>query len=320
MPTVEFGRLQDARQIRQNRKYRAFLKDSDSGREKTVRLKENTPKSAVQDIRGEAAESRQHERQEAGQVELTRSERREIDFSKPGVNVPKARSIKGIAANEGVDDWLAFGDLEATVDENRSILKSAKREERGGRMDAVSDESHQIDKAARAHQQVKQQANPRARQYAFEGDEDAQEHLRDEGLGESLDIGFTQKRGRLEGQGEDFERLEEFHKSRSEQAQAMDNRKSAPKTRDPFVWMNNPGEYDYPGVDTVQPKKLHEQRSERAQDVDEQRSAPIADSKQEWAMHPDEYDWPGVDSPKKIGSSAEDFGMFDSDDDSDGWL
>lgn len=138
MPTVNFGSREDARQFRNNPKYRAFLKQSDDGRETTLRLKENTPKPALQTIRGEAAESRQHEREQGGQIELSRRERKAIDFSKPDVNVPKARSIKGIAANEGVDDWMAFSDLELTVDENRSVLKRGKRDERGQRMDATT--------------------------------------------------------------------------------------------------------------------------------------------------------------------------------------
>lgn len=45
-------------------------------------------------------------------------------------------------------------------------------------------------------------------------------------------------------------RLLEFHESRSERAQRVDEARKAPITNDPDEWMAAPDEYDYPGVDT----------------------------------------------------------------------
>jgi hypothetical protein len=306
MKTVEFGTLEDARSVRNKRQFNTFLADADSGREKTVRLKDSVPESALREIRGEAAESRQFERQRAGQISLTDDERTRIDFSREGVNVPKVRSIKGIAANEGVDDFLAFADLDLTVDENRSLLKRAKREERGQRMDATEDENKQIDKAARAYQAKKQSELPRAKRFGFEGDEEAQSFVRSQGsLGEVFNISFTRVGDRIRGRGQDYERLEEQHESRPQRAQTVDERRSAKTTRDPFEWSNNPNQYDFPGIDTVQPQELHEQRSERAQRADEREVAPFADTKEQWANNTDTYDWPGVDTPDAAESLSE---------------
>jgi hypothetical protein len=232
-------------------------------------------------------------------LSLTDDERNRVDFSEEGVNVPKVRSIKGIAANEGVDDFLAFADLSLTVDENRTLLKRAKREERGQRMDATTDENKQIDKAARAYQEQKSSELPRAKRFGFEGDEDAQEFVRSQGrLSDVFDISFTRDDGRIRGRGGDFEQLKEIHEDRSDRAQSVDERRQAKTTRDPFEWANNPSQLDFPGVDTVDPASLHEERSERAQTADERELAPYADSKEQWAMDQDEYDWPGVDTPR----------------------
>jgi len=298
---IEFGKREDARKIRKDPLYSSFLADRDDGRESTVYLLDSTPENALSDIRGEAAESRQFKRQQAGQMSLTDDERRRIDFSKDGVNVPKARSIKAIAANEGVDDWTAFADLELTVDENRSVLKRAKRQERGQRMDAVTEDAFDIDREARAYQREKREGFGHMIKGAFGGSEEAQKRVREAGLGE-LDIGFTlTESGSLRGSGRDFERLQDIHEGRSNRAQRVDERRQASQvTRDPFVWAQNPSTYDYPGVDTVDPQTLHEQRSHKAQRVDERNFAPVTDDKEKWAQNQDEYDYDGVDTPPDL--------------------
>jgi len=321
MPKVEFGRLQDARQVRNDPLLSSFLAAADDGRSPTVVLKDGIPDSALSKIRGEAAESRQHERQEAGQIPLTDEERRQVDFSQPGVNVPKARSIKGIAENEGVDDFLQFADFTLTVDENRTLLERAQREERGKRMDATTDENKLINKEAEAFRAQQQQELPQAKEFAFKGDREAQEFVSEQGpAAEVFDISLRREEtaggNTLRGSGQDFARIAELHEERSERAQRLDERKQAPVTRDPFEWRNNMDEFDFPGVDTVDPASLHNQRPKKAREVDESQLAPIADSKEEWAADMDGTDWPGVDTPqsREGGSFDDNLGnQFDTD-------
>jgi hypothetical protein len=300
--TVEFGRLQDARQIRNDNLLSQFLADSDSGNEKTVRVVDNIPDRALNRIRGDAADSRQAERDKAGQAALTREERNEIDFSREGVDVPTARSIKGIAENEGVTDWMAYADLTLTVDENREVLASAAQEEGNARQDAEMTEGRQIERAAQANERVEREEIPRAKDAAIAGgDAEAAEFLQTDEFAvaatENDFRGSLTDEGVFSGSGEDFERAVERHRDRSARARALDERKRAEIAPNPVVWSQNPGRYDLPGVDTVQPAKVHERRSERAQQTDENDFAPVADSPVQWARNPDQYDWPGVDLP-----------------------
>jgi len=129
--------------------------------------------------------------------------------------------------------------------------------------------------------------------------------------GDSEAIGFLREEQRFEDElfdvslrgaapsGRDYERLEEVHSERSERAQRVDERRSATVTPDPLTWAQNPAQYDYVGIDTVDPEELHAERSLEARSVDERRSAPIADSKEQWAQNTDTYDWPGVDTKQR---------------------
>ena len=298
---VEFGNIEAARKVRNNPQYKAFVADEDVPQSKTVTLKDVTPQGALDDITGEAAETKRHEAEKAGQAGLTKHERKAIDFSREGVDIPTVRAIKGIAVNFGVGDWMSFADLELTVDENRQVLREAAREERGRRgmgRDDMSDE--RIDqRLAQAHTEKKSSEVDRAKQFALvETDPEAQEFVQGNA---TFDIAFNRQNNQLIGQGEDFERLEDRHEKRSGRAQRTDERKSAQPTRDPVQWSNNPNEYDYPGVDTVQPKELHEERSEQAQTRDEQEVAPQAETKEQWAINPGRYDWRSVDRPASYG-------------------
>lgn len=295
MPQVEFGQRQVANSVRE--RLDGFLADDDSRRSKTVELKDAVPDDLVQRVQEEAADSRQAEADKAGQAELSDRERKQIDFSRDGVNVPFARSVKGIADNEGVTDWLQYADLELSVDENRRVLKGASNEERGRSGLGKSSEKRNIAKAADNKQKRRQQAEG-AKQPAFEGDANAADFLRDEQRFEDdlFDITLRSDAGPT---GRDYERLEQAHENRSEQAKRIDERRSAEVTRDPLQWSQNKDKYDYPGIDTVEPVELHAERSRKAQRVDEEEQAPIADSRQQWALNPDQYDWPGVDTKQR---------------------
>jgi len=295
VPEVEFGQRQVANSVRE--RLSGFLADNDSRRSKTVELKDAVPDEMVQRVQEEAADSRQAEADEAGQASLSDRERKDIDFSREGVNVPFARSVKGIAQNEGVSDWLQFADFELTVDENRRVLAEASNEERNRSDLGKSQEKRDIQRAADNKRKRRKQAEG-AKQPAFEGDSDAADFLRDEQRFEDdlFDINLRSGSG---PSGQDFERLQEAHNNRSERAQRVDERRSAEVTRDPLKWAQNKAKYDYPGIDTIQPAELHSERSRRARRTDEEEQAPIADSRQQWALNPDQYDWPGVDTKQR---------------------
>ena len=294
MTSVEFGQRQVANSIRD--RLEPFLDEDDSRRSKTIELQDRVPDDVVQRVREEAADSRQAEADKAGQAELTDRERREIDFSKDGVNVPFARSVKGIAETEGVEDWIQYADFDVTVDENRSVLEQAGRSERGARGRGRTQEQSDLKRARDAKERRREQAEE-AKPAAFGGDAEAADFLREEQRFED-DLFDISLRGSGPS-GRDFERLEAAHEDRSERAQRVDERRSAKVTRDPLKWAQNKAQFDYPGIDTVQPRKLHEQRSKKAQRVDEREQAPIADSREQWAQNPDEFDWRGVDTKQR---------------------
>lgn len=299
---VEFGDRTSAKQIRQNPKFKPFIAESDDARTSTVELKENVPERALDDITGEAADSKAHRAQQYGQAELSRQEKKKIDFSE--TNVMHARSAKAIARGKGVDDWLSYYDPTLEVDEHRGVFESANRDERGRRGLGRDPNSEEVvaEKRARAHQPRQQNELGNAKQYAFQGDRDAQGFVQERvdepggSFGDVFDMSFSRTDdGTLRGSGSDFERLEERHEERPQRAQTLDEKRSANPTRDPFEWVNAPNRFDYPGIDTVQPGELHADRSAQAQAMDKRDAAPFAPTKEAWALAPGRYDWPGVD-------------------------
>jgi len=304
MPEIQFGSLDAANKVRRDRMLSNFVAESDNASSKTVVIEDDAPASALEQIQGEAAESREHKAEEHGQVPLTDEEKKRIDFSE--TNVPAARSVKGIARGKGVDDWTQFFDEQASVDDHRSIMEEANQDEQGRRGLGKDEESDDVidQKYAQAYQTQQRESLGKAKEYAFGGDREAQAEVRSQGrVTEMADISFTRTDdGGLRGTGEDYARLVEEHESRSERAQTLDEKKSAQITRDPFEWTNNKSKYDFPGIDTVDPKELHEERSQQAQARDERSAAPLTDNKQQWAMNPGRYDFKGVDDvdPEKL--------------------
>lgn len=302
---IEFDGREAARPTRKDQRLKPFLAPGDDARTGTVVLKDNAPQRLVDKVAGEAAETREKEAEKFGQVPLSENERNQIDFQK--TSVPAARAAKGIATGKGVDDFISYFDEELTVDEHREVFESAKKEG-GGKRDTGREKGKNAQRLAEANKRRKEQAGDRLKDYALlQQDDEAQNELRSRGGNDLLDIGFSRNNERLKGKGDDFRRLRERHEQRSERAQSVDERRSAKKTRDPVKWVNNPGEFDFPGIDTVQPEKLHEQRPEMAQRVDERENAPIADSKEQWAQNPGNFDWPGVDDPS---NQEDDDSMF----------
>ena len=294
MASVEFGQRDVANSVRE--RLDGFLAEDDSRVEKTVKLQDRVPDALVQRVREEAADSRQAEAQKAGQAALSDSERRRIDFTKDRVNVPYARSVKGIADNLGVDDWVQYADFTLSVDENRRLLKDAARQGGGDRGQGETAEQRALRKGQQAKTRRREQAES-AKDPALRGDSEAIGFLREEQRFED-ELFDVSLRGAAPS-GRDYERLEEVHSERSERAQRVDERRSATVTPDPLTWAQNPAQYDYVGIDTVDPEELHAERSLEARSVDERRSAPIADSKEQWAQNTDTYDWPGVDTKQR---------------------
>lgn len=304
--TIEFGSREAARSIRNNPKFRPFLADEDDARRSTLVLSDSAPDMAIEDIEGEAADSLAHKAEEYGQAELSRGEKKRIDFSKGRSNVMHARSVKAIARGKGVDDWLAFYDPNLSVDEHRGVMSGAVRDERGRRglgRDPDSDEATHA-RVARAHHQRKQSELKRAKRAGYEGDPNAQTFVREQGsLGEVFDVTYSRTdEGELQGSGEDYDRLQDVQEERSQRARTIDAMRQAKVTRDPFKWANAPSRWDFPGIDTVDPAALHASRSPHARALDERSAAPLTDDREKWAYNPDSYDYRGVDDvdPEKL--------------------
>lgn len=116
---IEFGTLATANSFRDL--YERFVAPADNRNEKTVAFRDDTPEPILDRVSIVATAGLAERAVNQGQVALSDIEREEIDFSREGVNVPKAQSIKAIFLSEGIDDWLQESDLTTTVDENREL-------------------------------------------------------------------------------------------------------------------------------------------------------------------------------------------------------
>jgi hypothetical protein len=300
MRKVEFGDLQSARQIRQTGRFAEFLSSDDDARKKTVIVRSDIPKPVLQRLEGEAADSRKFRAFEFGQEALTREEKKNIDFSQ--TDVFTARSAKAVAIAKGVDDFTAFFDPTLTASENKQVFEDARQNSRGGgqRGGREFDDERELDRrTGRGANRANEDRITNAKDFAYDGDQEAQEFLSEEAeFTDVFDLRIQRTENDFTGSGEDYDRILDVHESRSERARTIDEKNAAPLTRDPFEWVNNTARLDFPGVDTIDPDKLHEKRSAKSREVDEREIAPIADSKEQWASNPETFDWPGVDLPE----------------------
>ena len=149
----------------------------DDRRSKTVVLQPDAPEDVVNHVVGMAADSREYETEQYGQVSLTDSEKDRIDFSE--TSVPHARSAKAIAVGKGVDDWLAYYDPSLTVDEHRDVYEAAKQDEQGMRTDPDQTQEA-IKHAAKGHRRQQTEQCPHAEKHCTEHcDEDACEFIKE---------------------------------------------------------------------------------------------------------------------------------------------
>lgn len=173
MTTIEFGSKTAADAVRDE--FADHLCSDDDRRLKEVVFASTTPDDVLDQARQQALDSRAERETGPGQAPLTDHERGEIDFSKGRANVLWARSIKGIAADEGVDDWTAHVDPSLTVDEHREVMEKAAREGGGRRRE---DTETGVEKAGRASRRAQAEGCDHARGHCEAGDPDACEHLK----------------------------------------------------------------------------------------------------------------------------------------------
>jgi len=171
---VDLERKQLADEFREQ--HSEYICSDDDARLTTVTFTSDAPQWLLEDAGRQAADYRGEIEDTAGQVGLSDQERREIDFSKARASMPHARSVKGIAASEGVDDWLAYYDPTLIVDEHREVMQRAARDESGRRMD--SDDSAAVKAGEAARTAASEECN-HAEGHCRNGNPDACEFLRE---------------------------------------------------------------------------------------------------------------------------------------------
>ena len=169
---VEFGRKDAADAAREE--FGEYLCPvDDDARRKTVAWVSDTPDEVMDQIRAQAEDSRVASTPSAGQMDLSDDELDRLVFDEDGVNVPKARSVKAIADQMGVDDWITAFDRKLTVDEYRDVLERFREDERGDRVERTDQEDRQ---ASAARTQRSEQCN-HAEGHCANGDQEACEFL-----------------------------------------------------------------------------------------------------------------------------------------------
>jgi len=173
MPEFEFGDRPAANAFREE--HEEHLCPDDDRRMRTVTLVGSAPDRVLDQAAIQSASSRE-DHSGAGQASLTDSEKNRIDFSKARASVPHARAVKGIAIDEGVDDWLAYYDPTLPVDGNREVMERAKRDERGARSDSEPTADERLAQLEGAHREACDHASG----LCENGDPDACEFLKED--------------------------------------------------------------------------------------------------------------------------------------------
>lgn len=192
---IEFGRRAVANDARDELPEGALTGEYDR-RHSTIEVRTDRLEETTLDrVTGMAADSKAYEEEKAGQVELSRRERNQIDFTE--TSVPHARSVKAIMLEAGVDDWAAMYDPTLTVDEHRNLAARASRDEQGRRMDAGESA---VEKAAQARRRTASELEEYAITGAKAGESEAIETLTELGWDPS------EARSLAEAAGDDRER------------------------------------------------------------------------------------------------------------------
>ncbi|MDZ7850077.1 MAG: hypothetical protein U5K70_04425 [Halodesulfurarchaeum sp.] len=100
MTAVEFEHKATADHFREE--HPDAICPDDDARLKTVQFRGDGPNRVIEEAERAAFDEVAEEGEKSGQVPLDDGERDRLDFSKDGVNVPKAQAVKGIALDKGV--------------------------------------------------------------------------------------------------------------------------------------------------------------------------------------------------------------------------
>lgn len=322
MPSVTFGSRAAANRARDLPAVSEHLSPSDDRRSTIVQLSPSTPDRIVDRLQTEAfTTSDPDEPAVGGMAELSSSERSALEstgrfeWQQHGLAAMRA---KGALQAHGATDFTDFYEPgEGVAGALENLRQSKKRSAQSGAGIAVGGmrtDTEEItggrERRAQAGRMQDQQLESAKDPALIDRDTAAQEHLREEqDFGVDVwDISFrgSDRFGRPTPSGADFERLQERNEQRSERAQHLDDIRVAEKTRDPIKWANNPAEYDYPGIDTVEPEKVHGSRSTAAQERDEAELADIAPDPATWKENIDDMDLPGIDTPPDDEFDADD--------------
>lgn len=122
-----FGRIQDAA-VERFGVSGGYRHPNDDNNCLTVAVVDDTPDEIREMLRKKAKTSRERVVDNSGQVSLTEREKDRIDFGK--TNIFHAESVKGVAEQMGVDDWVSFYDESADIEEHVEVFAEIKRSTR----------------------------------------------------------------------------------------------------------------------------------------------------------------------------------------------
>lgn len=311
MIEIEFGSRKKANETRD--KLGGYLHPKDTRRSKTVKIKDSAPDSIIERVESEAFGSQTSDRQSYGQANLTEREKQTLKrttsftWQQHGF---EAMSAKAALQAQGATEWTDYYSPGEGVESSLAKLRSAKggaQQSRAGiGIDSMRQDQAEQGNRGRRSRQAEQASAKRvdsAKEPALlDQDTEAIGFLREEQRfnDDVFDIAFsgTDPFGRPVGSGRDYDTLQERHEQRSSRAQELDEQKHAEITRDPIEWSQNPAQFDFPGIDTLDPRQKHESRPEDEQKEDEAERATIADSVPQWGSDMDGFDLPGIDTPK----------------------
>lgn len=180
-PELEFPTKAAADRVRDQ--HSDHLCTDDDRRLKTVTFTSDTPESVIDQAEAVAtSEQAAADRPSIEAVELTEAEKRDFDFSRDGVNVPKARYLKGLGAEYGVDAFQHVDPGEVdNVTDARPILERAAKSggiDRGGgaNYDDEATERQQRERREQAEKHAKEGCD-HARDSCEHGEPEACEFL-----------------------------------------------------------------------------------------------------------------------------------------------
>lgn len=178
---IEFESKARADRVRED--HAEYLCSDDDRRLKTVTLASDTPAGIIDQLEAAAISDEAAAEQPALEaVPLTEQEKRDLDFSRDGVNVFKARYLKGLGQEYGVDPFqhVDLAEIDG-VEDARPILERARQTggiDRGGgaQYDDAAAEREKRQRRQNAERHAAQECSS-ARKYCERGEEDACEFL-----------------------------------------------------------------------------------------------------------------------------------------------